>query len=269
MATAPPTRITTSLLDVPTLSALPLKPSLPVIAYATMLRKDGTAMTAKDRAIVEGQDILSVATSITVTKGKSVRSLKTAVDEESRPTKKLKTAMIPTKRVRTDDSFPQSLLDIYDQVHKTKPWTRYLRAGSILPDCDGLNAFNDTVRKFWRLYGQKLWERSYSPYSTNQLDSLIRQVMYLYTELQLLMDNTDYSNSLVHFMCFPHPAWPILTLKPPTPRAILAGDPKRNHIVADYWLKQSICLWPDVPSVPHPSEPGSVVYTHDLMATVA
>ncbi|RHY80721.1 hypothetical protein DYB35_011107 [Aphanomyces astaci] len=141
MATAPPTRITTSLLDVPTLSALPLKPSLPVIAYATMLRKDGTAMTAKDRAIVEGQDILSVATSITVTKGKSVRSLKTAVDEESRPTKKLKTAMIPTKRVRTDDSFPQSLLDIYDQVHKTKPWTRYLRAGSILPDCDGLNAF--------------------------------------------------------------------------------------------------------------------------------
>ncbi|RHY80722.1 hypothetical protein DYB35_011106 [Aphanomyces astaci] len=70
------------------------------------------------------------------------------------------------------------------------------------------------------------------------------------------MDNTDYSNSLVHFMCFPHPAWPILTLKPPTPRAILAGDPKRNHIVADYWLKQSICLWPDVPSVPHPSEPG-------------
>ncbi|ETV78651.1 hypothetical protein H257_08142 [Aphanomyces astaci] len=98
---------------------------------------------------------------------------------------------------------------------------------------------------------------------------MMPSVVYLYAELQLLMGNTDYGNSLVHFLCFPHPAWPILTLKPPTPCVILAEDPKRNHIVADYWLKESVRLWPDVPSVPHPSEPGSVVYTHDLGATAA
>ncbi|ETV83434.1 hypothetical protein H257_04161 [Aphanomyces astaci] len=162
-----------------TLSALPPKPSLPVIEYAAMPTKDGTAMTTKDGAVVEGQDIPSVTTSIAPTKGKSVCSLKMVVDEESRPTKKLKPATTPTIRVRTDDSFPQSFLDIYDQAHKTMAWTRYLRAGSI---CDGPNTphvtrFNDAIRKFWRLYGIKLWEGTYMPYPTNQLDNLIRRVM--------------------------------------------------------------------------------------------
>ncbi|RHY00954.1 hypothetical protein DYB36_005837 [Aphanomyces astaci] len=136
----------------------------------------------------------------------------------------------------------------------------------------GLRKFRRYFFSQWLPYNRAYGgpdDRTYSPYSTNPLDSLIRQVVYLYTELQLLMDKTDYGNSLVHFLFFPHPAWPILTLKPPTQRAILAGDPKRSHIVADYWLKQSVRFRSDVLSVPHPSEPGSVVYTHDLGATVA
>ncbi|RHZ31323.1 hypothetical protein DYB26_001382, partial [Aphanomyces astaci] len=98
----------------------------------------------------------------------------------------------------TESNGWQKILIIkYDMSGFVQLWSS--KKGDAAATINGLHhvtRLNDAVRKFWCLYRQKLWERTYSLYSTNPLDSLIRQVMYLYAELQLLMDNTGYGNSL-------------------------------------------------------------------------
>ncbi|RHY07696.1 hypothetical protein DYB25_014039 [Aphanomyces astaci] len=167
------------------------------------------------------------------------------------------------------------MLDVYEEVRATKPWERYRRVGSILPDRDGpegqhVRRFNTSVATFWDRYGQQLWERTYAPFgNANHLDPLFHQVFNLHVELQLLINNTDYDDTLVHFLCFPHPAWPVLSLNPPTPKKILAGDPGRSAIVMDYWVNRSVRFWPKVPPIPHSRKAGKEVWYRGLGDSVA
>ncbi|ETV65028.1 hypothetical protein H257_18181 [Aphanomyces astaci] len=158
------------------------------------------------------------------------------------------------------------MLDVYEEVRATKLWERYRRVGSILPDRDGpegqhVRRFNTSVATFWDRYGQQLWERTYAPFgNANHLEPLFHQVFNLHVELQLLINNTDYDDTLVHFLCFPHPAWPVLSLNPPTPKKILAGDPGWSAIVMDYWVNRSVRFWPEVPPIPHSGKTGNEVW---------
>ncbi|KAF0715737.1 hypothetical protein AaE_011262 [Aphanomyces astaci] len=157
--------------------------------------------------------------------------------------------------VQSVPGFTQEMLDVYEEVRATKPWERYRRVGSILPDRDGpegqhVRRFNTSVATFWDRYGQQLWERTYAPFG-------------------LLINNTDYDDTLVHFLCFPHPAWPVLSLNPPTPKKILAGDPGRSAIVMDYWVNRSVRFWPKVPPIPHSRKAGKEVWYRGLGDSVA
>ncbi|RHY53818.1 hypothetical protein DYB30_009838 [Aphanomyces astaci] len=177
--------------------------------------------------------------------------------------------------VQSVPGFTQEMLDVYEEVRATKPWERYRRVGSILPDRDGpegqhVRRFNTSVATFWDRYGQQLWERTYAPFgNANHLDPLFHQVFNLHVELQLLINNTDYDDTLVHFLCFPHPAWPVLSLNPPTPKKILAGDPGRSAIVMDYWVNRSVRFWPKVPPIPHSRKAGKEVWYRGLGDSVA
>ncbi|RLN99412.1 hypothetical protein DYB28_002048, partial [Aphanomyces astaci] len=170
--------------------------------------------------------------------------------------------------VQSVPGFTQEMLDVYEEVRATKPWERYRRVGSILPDRDGpegqhVRRFNSSVATFWDRYGQQLWERTYAPFGK------ANQVFNLHVELQLLINNTDYDDTLVHFLCFPHPAWPVLSLNPPTPKKILAGDPGRSAIVMDYWVNRSVRFWPEVPPIPHSRKAGNEVWYRGLGDSVA
>ncbi|ETV69635.1 hypothetical protein H257_14658 [Aphanomyces astaci] len=130
--------------------------------------------------------------------------------------------------------------------------------------------FNTSVATFWDRYGQQLWKRTYAPFgNSNRLDPLFHQVFNLHVELQLLINNIDYDDTLVQFLCFPHPAWPVLSLNPPTPKKILAGDPGRSAIVMNYWVNPSVRFWPEAPPIPHLRKAGNEVWYRGLGDSVA
>ncbi|RHY01759.1 hypothetical protein DYB25_011357 [Aphanomyces astaci] len=112
-------------------------------------------------------------------------------------------------------SVPGEMLDVCEEVRVTKPWERYRRAGSILLDQDGPEGqhqpqFHNSVATFWGRYGQQLWEQTYAPFgNANHLDPLFHQVFNLHVKLQRLINNTDYDDTLVHFLCFTHQAWSV------------------------------------------------------------
>ncbi|ETV66698.1 hypothetical protein H257_16908 [Aphanomyces astaci] len=192
--------------------------------------------------------------------------LKPSGNEFKRISKNPRTSLSQHPSVQSVPGFTQEMLDVYEEVRATKLWERYRRVGSILPDRDGpegqhVRRFNTSVATFWDRYGQQLWERTYAPFgNANHLEPLFHQVFNLHVELQLLINNTDYDDTLVHFLCFPHPAWPVLSLNPPTPKKILAGDPGWSAIVMDYWVNRSVRFWPEVPPIPHSGKTGNEVW---------
>ncbi|RHZ29860.1 hypothetical protein DYB37_011740 [Aphanomyces astaci] len=111
-------------------------------------------------------------------------------NEFKRISKNPTTSISQHPSVQSVPGFTQEMLDVYEEVRATKPWERYRRVGSILPDRAGpegqhVRRFNTSVATFWDRYGQQLWERTYAPFGN------ANQVFNLHVELQLLINNTD------------------------------------------------------------------------------
>ncbi|CAK4635269.1 unnamed protein product, partial [Aphanomyces euteiches] len=188
----------------------------------------------------------------------------------SKRQKSSKTNFIPTLKdmFGSDDSddgmgsIVQSLKKVYEKVYKSKPWRRYWYAtGPFLPDLpyseprlpkdkEAVDVFNEELADFWKHCAEDVWARMFTIYQGRQQsmgtldlssDSIGRRVVH--------PDPHDWvigvSESLVRFLCHPHPSWPQV-FKKPTSLPLIAKQ-MSVEVAINYLKSESKKFWPDVP----------------------
>ncbi|KAH9181497.1 hypothetical protein AeNC1_016526, partial [Aphanomyces euteiches] len=159
-------------------------------------------------------------------------------------------------------SIVQSLKKVYEKVYKSKPWRRYWYAtGPFLPDLpyseprlpkdkEAVDVFNEELADFWKHCAEDVWARMFTIYQGRQQsmgtldlssDSIGRRVVH--------PDPHDWvigvSESLVRFLCHPHPSWPQV-FKKPTSLPLIAKQ-MSVEVAINYLKSESKKFWPDVP----------------------
>ncbi|CAK4224018.1 unnamed protein product [Aphanomyces euteiches] len=155
----------------------------------------------------------------------------------------------------------QSLKKVYEKVYKSKPWRRYWYAtGPFLPDLpyskprlpkdkEAVDVFNEELSDFWKHCAEDVWTRMFtmSTKADNKAwERLTYRLTRLVAELYILIHTagvTGVSESLVRFLCHPHPSWPQVFKKPIS--LPLIAKQMSVEVAINYLKSESKKFWPD------------------------
>ncbi|CAK4661839.1 unnamed protein product [Aphanomyces euteiches] len=141
------------------------------------------------------------------------------------------------------------------EIAVAKPWKRYWTVGSFFPEQTGRPAlrkavkeFNDALRNFWKDSAEFYWQRLVCVRANqNDWEKLTLRVTRLCGFLSnVVAEAVDYDEeTLVRFLCYPHPAWPQLFRYP-----VKLGDIVREGgetAAIDFLMSVSTSFWPKYP----------------------
>ncbi|KAG9415110.1 hypothetical protein AC1031_008536 [Aphanomyces cochlioides] len=151
----------------------------------------------------------------------------------------------------------QEIRVLHDDVFGQQPWKRILWSGSFLPEVTdeqpknprhqkSVKLFHDALKHFWDVAGQTIWMRLFQiEHNTKARDDLAYHVVRLVFELHQLIKNSDYDESLIRFLCIPHPAWP--QFSDPVDLNFIR-EAHGSDAAKAYLTEQAGRFWPVVPS---------------------
>ncbi|KAG9402783.1 hypothetical protein AC1031_006332 [Aphanomyces cochlioides] len=144
----------------------------------------------------------------------------------------------------------REIREIYATVVRAKPWRRYQSAvGSFLPDIPdsppshprhaaSVANFNTALSEFWQRCAEDVWVRMFM--TTAKTDTKAWERL-----LYILINNSDFKEDLIRFLCHPHPAWPQVFKNPIN--LMVMGKQQSTEVAVNYLLSQSSKFWPHVP----------------------